>query len=120
MKYLLSVFLLSLLLYSCSKSTVPVASTIPDGCDSMAFSYRNDIKPIIASNCSGTGCHNGGNNNYDFTTYEGLADRILAGTVQYRLQLPNDDPQHMPQNGTMGACNQYRVLTWIHQGYRNN
>jgi hypothetical protein len=86
----------------------------------MMFSYRTDIKPIIASNCSGTDCHSGGNSNYDYSTYEVVANRIQAGTFQYRLQLPNDDPQHMPQNGTMGACNLYRVLTWIKQGYPQN
>jgi hypothetical protein len=28
--------------------------------------------------------------------------------------------QNMPQNGTMNACNLYRVMTWIRQGYPNN
>jgi hypothetical protein len=86
----------------------------------MEFSYKTDIKPIIASNCSGTGCHSGGNSNYDFSTYAVLSDRIRQGTVQYRLLLPADDPQHMPMNGTMNACNLYRVMTWIRQGYPNN
>ena len=92
----------------------------PEGCDSIAFQYARDIKPIIAGNCSGATCHNGGNNNYNFTTYAVLADRIRQGKMEYRLLLHPDDPQHMPMNGTMNACNLYRVITWIHQGYPDN
>src|SRR4051812_16575956 len=105
MKSILPFFLLIFLLYSCSKSTKEIVVPQPEGCDSIQFQYARDIKPIIGSNCSGSTCHSGGNNNYDFSTYAVLADRIRQGKMEYRLLLSPDDPQHMPLNSTMNACN---------------
>ena len=114
MKAFAGIFLFIVMLYAlggCSKGENAVQSmTQPEGCDSMIFSYKTDIHPIIAANCSGATCHNGVNNNYDFSTYAVLADRISHGRVEYLLRLPQSDPQHMPQNGTMSACNLYREI----------
>src|SRR5437764_10262268 len=120
MKPFVFIFLFSFLLYGCSKDSKDVVIVKPEGCDSARFSYSQDIKPIIGSNCSGSTCHSGGNNNYDFSTYAVLADRIRQGKVEYRLLLAPSDPQHMPMNGTLTDCNLYRVITWIRQGYPDN
>jgi hypothetical protein len=120
MKYFLRIFFFILLLYSCTKSSKEFIAVQPSGCDSAEFSYSRDIKPIISSNCSGATCHSGGNNNYDFSTYGVLADRIRQQKVEYRLLLPADDPQHMPEKAVLNSCNLYKVLTWIHQGFPDN
>ncbi|MCX6290521.1 MAG: hypothetical protein NT126_02000 [Bacteroidetes bacterium] len=92
----------------------------PAGCDSAAFSYRKDIKPVITSNCSGRTCHSGGNANYDYRTYEVIADRIRSGYFEERLLLPSQDPLHMPSNAAMGICDLFTLRAWIHQGFKNN
>ena|SRR5258706_10363097 len=122
-------FLVLMLLMSCSKDENPNTLTAPAGCDTLTliYSYSNDIKPIIGTNCAGSTCHIEGTGNYDFTTYEVLADRIRSGKFEYRLLLPVTDAQHMPQAGTpsykgisLNPCDLYKILSWIKQGYRNN
>jgi hypothetical protein len=123
---LLSCCFTVLLLASCSKESQTYIPVKGD-CDSTAFSYHNDVYPIISTYCSGPTCHNPGTGNYDFSSYEVVADRIRNGKFDYRLLLPTDDPQHMPQTGppnpkgyNLSDCDLYKILTWIKQGFPNN
>jgi len=123
-------FLAWMLFASCSKDKATYAPPLhgcPDSLNSVTFSYSRDIQPIIAKNCSGPTCHNGGNDNYDFTTYGVVANRISNGKMDYRLLLPVSDPQHMPDTGpplyqgtNLDPCDLYKILAWIKQGYQNN
>jgi hypothetical protein len=119
-----------LILIGISSCTKEVHNYIPvrGSCDSGLVSYKTDIQPIIQANCSGTTCHQAGTGNYDFTSYDVLASEIRLGQVQYRLLLPVDDPQHMPQTGPpfpvgyelRDSCDLYKILLWIKQGYPDN
>ena len=86
----------------------------------MLFSYTKDIRPVIMANCSGPDCHSGGNPNYDFRTYEVVADRIRNGQFESRLLLPVSDLRHMPQGSRLGICDLFTLRAWIRQGYHNN
>lgn len=121
MRGLLLVLFIPFLFCSCTKDQSITAIHRPAACDSLYFSYTKDILPIISSNCSSLACHApGGEGAYDFTQYEVLADRIRSGRVLYRLELPVDDPQHMPEGYTMDPCALFKLKTWIHQGFENN
>jgi hypothetical protein len=114
-------FLLVLVLFeSCTKSVQQGILVKPSGCDSVAFSFVNDVKPLIEQNCSGPTCHSGGNFNYDYSTYAVVADRVRSGRFEERLLLPADDPLHMPQGGSLSACDLFTIRMWIHQGFKNN
>lgn len=74
------------------------------------------IAEIIETHCEG--CHSGNNpsgglmlTNYDQVVaasgYSGLADRI---------QLPLSDPNSMPPNGGLSACDTEALLNWVDNG----
>jgi len=105
---------------SCVKDVQQLILVKPAGCDSVAFSYLNDIKPIISEHCFGSTCHSGGNSNYNYSTYEVFADRIRSGRLEERLMLPKQDPMHMPQGGSLSDCDLFTLREWIHQGFKNN
>jgi hypothetical protein len=114
------VILVLILFSGCSKDTQPLNLVKPVGCDSTIFSYNNDIKPIISAHCFGSTCHSGGNSNYDYTSYEVLADRIRSGRLEQRLLEAKDSPLYMPQGGSLDDCELFTLRTWIHQGFKNN
>jgi hypothetical protein len=37
--------------------------------------------------------------------------------MDYRLDLPFEDPQHMPEKMRLNECDYYAIKTWIIQGY---
>lgn len=90
----------------------------PAGCDSVAFRYTEQIEPLIKTNCAFAGCHvPGGEGEYDFTRYEVVADRIRSGRFEMRIDLPADDPLHMPDGFLLDPCTYFKLKTWIRQGF---
>ncbi len=115
MKYFLILFSV---FTSCSKEQFNQQLIKPIGCDSIAFTFEKNIKPIFTSNCNFIECHTtSGIGSFDFTQYAVVADRIKAGTMEYRLELPIDDPQHMPDDMRLSPCDFYKIKMWIRQGY---
>lgn len=119
--------LLSLLILSCKKEQYIQEIQKPPDCDSSVFTFVknytfvNDLRPIFDLNCNFSLCHGvGGKGSYDFTVYEVVAARIRAGTLEYRLDLPYDDPQHMPEKMRLNSCDYFIIKTWIKQGYAKN
>jgi hypothetical protein len=87
-------------------------------CDSFAFIFNRDILPIFNSNCNFAECHaTSGDGAYDLTEYSVAKQRVESGTLEYRLDLPYDDPQHMPQKMRLSECDYFKIKTWIRQGY---
>ncbi len=117
MKYPLLLFIV-VVIFSCSKDVQVQVLVPPNGCDSAQMHYGSDIKPIISSYCSYSGCHSpGGEGAFDYTTYEGIANRLRAGRVLDRLALPVEDPLHMPEHTEMLPCDLYKLRRWIIQGF---
>ncbi len=108
----------SLLFFSCSKEQYTQPLVKPQGCDSMRFSFEEHIRPVFTSNCNFNECHApGGKGNYDFTDYHVVRNRVEAGSIDYRMDLPDDDPQHMPMDMRLSSCDYFIIKTWIRQGY---
>ena len=70
-------------------STTPSspASTGTSGTGVTTYTYTNDIRPILTSDC--TRCHNGSQHEagYDFTTYAGVLRALTPGNPQSILVL---------------------------------
>lgn len=62
----------------------------PPPCDS-AFGYMPDILPIIESNCSSAGCHDG-NAQIDYRTYGALKEKVDNGDLTRRVLTLKDMP----------------------------
>ncbi len=116
----LSFFLLPAIVFlaSCTKDSSPLLLEKPPGCDSVSFSYRENIEPIILSNC--VYCHYSGSGNYDYSSYAIVADRVRSGRFEERLLLPPNNPLHMPQEAILSECDLFVLRSWIHQGFKNN
>jgi hypothetical protein len=79
---------------------------------------------IIRTNCgsaAGATCHAPGNGNYDFTTYEVVAERIRSGRFTERILLPEGNPLRMPPPGaSMDSCDLAKLISWINNGFPEN
>jgi hypothetical protein len=106
--------------YSCSKEKYVQPQADLSGCIDTAtlFTFQKDILPILNLNCNFDECHGqGGKGSYDFTQYGVVANRVKYGTFEYRIDLPADDPQHMPEKMLLNNCDYNTLKAWIRQGY---
>ena len=110
---------ISILIYnSCSKDKLQQTIVRPPNCDSVRFTFDEQILPILNANCNFTECHApGGRGAYDYTNYATVVNRIGAGTFEYRIELPASDPQHMPEKFSLSQCDYFQIKTWIQQEY---
>jgi uncharacterized membrane protein len=102
---------------SCTYESIePAKTVIPDS----IISYSKTIQPLVTTQCSsGTGCHESGSQDGDYTTYDGLKEKAEDGTLQNRVVILKD----MPQAGTSyKLTDQERsyFAAWIKQGFQNN
>jgi hypothetical protein len=66
-----------------------------DDCN-ITYSYETDVKSIISLKCGSAGCHNsefGG----DFSTYEGVYEKVNSGTFYTELDEGTMPPISKPQ-----------------------
>ena len=117
MKLCLAGFIL-FAIFSCSKDKMEYSVVRPPNCDSLRFTFNEHIKPILNANCNFTECHApGGRGAYDYSQYAIVVSRVRTGTIEYRIELPLSDPQHMPEKFNLSACDYFQIKTWIQQGY---
>ena len=109
-------FFLFIILSSCAKEKLQQTIIRPPNCDSLRFTFNEHILPILNANCNFTECHAlGGRGAYDYTTYPTVANRVRAGTIEYRIELPTSDPQHMPEKFNLSQCDYFQLKTWLQQ-----
>ena len=110
-----------LFIISCEKEKFNQQITKPTDCDSTFFTFEKNIRPIFNANCNFRDCHaTSGKGSYDFTQYSTVAARVRAGAIDYRLDLPLSDPQHMPEDMKLSPCDYFIIKTWIKQGFVKN
>jgi hypothetical protein len=86
--------------------------------------YQREIRPIIKTNCSTSGCHDGTNVTPDFNVYLNLKEVIdtkINGKpeILYRIDLPLSDVDHMPDNGLiLSSIDRTKLEVWINNGYK--
>ena len=87
-----------------------------DTCDSTDFTYSGKVSLIIEANCATSiSCHGAGSVN-DYTTYEGLKDKVDNGTFELRV-LRN---LNMPPAAPLPECDRIILQKWLDSGAPNN
>jgi hypothetical protein len=109
--------LICCMLQSCTYESVEPAKIVVT--DSV-ISYSKVIAPLTAAQCSSsTGCHESGSQDGDFTTYAGLNEKAMDGTLYNRVFKVKD----MPQIGSAYKLTDEQrgfYAAWIAQGAPNN
>ncbi len=85
-------------------------------CSSISSTYNANIKPIINSNCTLSGCHNTGSSNGDYTTYNGLKAIADNGKLEDRVLNKKD----MPSSNALSLDLRKKIKCWIEAGAPNN
>lgn len=117
--FLLASILLPFLFTSCESENkeelFPKDPAVVCTTDSMSFSM--DINPIIAANCAISGCHVSGFSEGDFTSYQGIKDKIDNGDkIRERVVIKKD----MPASGPLPDCEIKKIESWLNAGAPNN
>ncbi len=89
-----------------------------DDIDLSSVTYMGNVKTIIDNNC--VVCHNSGLNPigpFPLETFEQVKDKAENGTLLFRIQLPDGDPNIMPQTGKMPQSTIDVILEWKEQGF---
>jgi mono/diheme cytochrome c family protein len=89
-------------------------------CDSTAFAYTANVKPILQTHC--LGCHSGAAASGGYVpldTYDGVREVALFGALYASINHTGTNP--MPQNGTkLSDCKIAVIRQWIEAGAPNN
>ena len=121
----ITLLILSLLLFvsSCANNNIeqieedskPVDSTIIAVCDTLPTSFASNIRPIIADNCSFSGCHPG------YVDYNNLITKVNEGSFEQRVIVEQNMPPSYSQGPTSLTANELDSLcAWIKAGALNN
>lgn len=135
--YVFSLIMLFVWATGCQKDK---AAKPADGIDTVAcispgelITYNGDVKRIMETYCSGTttnslgSCHqselNGGTPGLDFTSYSGIKDKAVDGTLIDRVFNTPEDP--MPSILTTGPqnltdCDKLKLQAWVNAGALEN
>ena len=110
-----------------SISLITISSCSHDGDISQIepISYSASIAPIISTNCSMPGCHDGGKE-FSLNSYSQVMNSITAGDSKtskiYQVVTSSYDFIRMPPQPAAPLTKQQRTLidVWILQGAKNN
>lgn len=102
---------------SCTKKVGPEPKpAVATQCDTI--SYAQDIAPIIANNCSISGCHvlpNPTGPGVLLNTYELLKDKAVNGRIKARVI--DETPTRMPPAG-LTPDEKKLIECWLNNGYK--
>ncbi|MBS1623258.1 MAG: hypothetical protein JSS76_07740 [Bacteroidetes bacterium] len=96
----LSLSVMTIFWYSCTKDTAPAPIVNIGNCDSTKVNFTKDLKPIIHSTCEGASCHSPGSGQSDFTS--ATVTRTDIDNILCRIQAPGTSfcgarmPQGLP------------------------
>ena len=85
-------------------------------CPPIEATYQMHIAEIIENHCEG--CHSGNNPSGGLllTDYDHVVSASLYSGLADRIQLPLSDPDVMPPNGGLSACDTEALLDWVANG----
>ncbi len=112
---LISLIVFSIIAYSSCKHETDIES-LPD------LTYEADIKRIISSNCSMSGCHGtDAGSEFPLTTYEEVMDECEVepgnahGSKLYEV-ITDNGPEKMPPSAPLLDNDIKRIYIWIMKG----
>ena len=105
-----------LLLAGCYYDTE--AKLYPAGtCDTTNVTWSATVQPIVQGNCAIPGCHvAGGTGTGDFTSYQGVKDKVDNGTFRQEVVVDGT----MPPDFALSACEIQQLEVWIQAGAPQN
>lgn len=96
--------------------TVYVLDTTNIDTNTIAFSWADDIQPIVNTNCSYAGCHSANSAvRQPLTNYNEMKSAIENWNLRNRVNNGS-----MPPAGNMSEADKQKLLDWIDAGYPNN
>ena len=122
-KYLTLVILVVMGFASCYKDIIkPELVTDPDG-PPQPVSYKNELAPLLNSNCALGGCHVSGAHKPYLTTDVSYAQIVNGGFVN--TALPKESRLYQMIHGEMAQyipskADRQKVYDWIRNGAPNN
>ena len=110
------IFLTSVFITACDKKVAKLTPETPpvalSACETVSFA--KDIEPIIKANC--LGCHNASFSTANYTTYEGVKEKALNGTLKARV-IDASPPASMPKGGEKLSKDKLDLIQcWIDNG----
>lgn len=100
---------------SCTHETLNITQF-----DSVCF--ERDILPVFRNGCATKGCHSGGGEAMDLTTYDGILRGISPGSsAQSRIYqaITSTLIQPMPPTHPLAESDRIRIRIWIEQGAKH-
>jgi hypothetical protein len=93
--------------------------TCPTICDTTKYSFKNDVFPILSSNC--VSCHNSNTaNGYtNLEDYNNVKNAASSGELVKVINKTGSFPQ-MPPSGKMNDCNIKKIEKWVAAGMKND
>ena len=109
------IIILTRIVPSCTHETLNLAQF-----DTVCF--ERDVLPVFQNGCATTGCHSGGGEGMDLTTYNGILRGVTAGSPAqsnvYRA-ITTTLIQPMPPSHALAESDRIRIRIWIEQGANN-
>jgi hypothetical protein len=121
LKYIISMAMVSLVLYGCYYDKEIIFDGLPQN-----VSLKNDLVPIFTSNCTTSGCHDAIPSHAPSLVADNAYDALLGGGYVNVL-----DPEksiiyqeiaagNMPPSGALSVNDQKILLAWISEGANDN
>ena len=117
-KTLLFPFITMLVLASCSydKAELPPPPPPINSCDTLNVTYSGAIVTILNGNCNISGCHDFNSAFGDYTSYEGVKEKIDNETFKARVM----DKKDMPPSNPLSKADLDKLKCWLEAGNPNN
>lgn len=103
--FFLTITLCVAIYYSCKKNEYKGLD-----CSTINAKYTTDIKPIIAANCTSSGCHP------SYANYADLKSIADNGALNTEVL----DKKRMPKSGSLSLDDRKKIKCWIDSGSPNN
>jgi hypothetical protein len=97
-----------------------VTHNFPEYVCTEAYSFAEDIKPIIETKCAISGCHNGDlGQGLNWTNFDTFHQRAESGLVKFRVIHRIMPPSNSPA-GPLSVDQINAISCWTDQGALNN
>ena len=116
-------FVIAVSVTGCYKDiNLPIPAADPNG-PPQQLSFKNDIAPLLNTNCALSGCHVSGGQKPDMRTAVSYLSLVNGGYVN--TLFPNQSVLYVMINGNMqeripSAVDRKKVYDWIRTGALNN
>ena len=109
-------------------NTPVIPPTVNSTCSPDSVYFTNEVMPIIASNCTMSGCHDAITHaeGVNLTNYTYIMQYVKAGNASgsklYKVMIETDPGDRMPPPPmtALSATQLAKIQKWINQGAKNN